>query len=136
MLQNSPEAMTSTTAVWTAMASISPPPTCCFALSVELRQLLKKYVALFLCMMSKSVPATTKKAITTTYACMTLGGTEAESSANGLLMTMVDACLEGPPRVRQALSSCATRRFNRLPPKLSASSRVSADPLHTRDRPD
>jgi hypothetical protein len=56
MLQNSPEAMTSTTAVWTAMATISPPPTCCFALFVEFRQLLKKYVALFLCMMSKSVP--------------------------------------------------------------------------------
>src|SRR5215831_11003775 len=103
MLQNSPEAMTSTTAVWTAMASISPPPTCCFALFVELRQLLKKYVALFLCMMSKSVPAATKKAITTTYACMTLGGTDAESSANGLLMNMIDTCLEGSPRVRQAL---------------------------------
>jgi hypothetical protein len=80
------------------MATISPPPTCCFALFVELRQLLKKYVALCLCMMSKSVPPTTNKAITTMYVCMTVGDTDAESLANGLLMNMVeslDACLEG-----------------------------------------
>jgi hypothetical protein len=49
-------------------------------------------------MMSKSVPPTTNKAITTMYVCMTVGDTDAESSANGLLMNMVeslDACLEG-----------------------------------------
>jgi hypothetical protein len=30
------------------MATISPPPTSCFALFVEFRQLLKKYLALFI----------------------------------------------------------------------------------------
>ena len=41
MLQNSPDARTSTTAVLTAMDAISPPPTCCVARFLELRQLLK-----------------------------------------------------------------------------------------------
>src|SRR5258708_18593827 len=88
MLQNSPEVMTSTTAVRTAIDAISPPPICSFALFLEFRQLLKKYVALFLCMMSKSVPLATKRAITTMYVCMTLGSTDAESSANGLLVNI------------------------------------------------
>src|SRR3974390_3106976 len=80
--------MTSTTAVCTAMDIISPPPTCCFAFFLEFRQLSKKYLALLLWTMSTIVPTTTKRAITTTYVCMAAGGTDAESSANGLLVNM------------------------------------------------
>src|SRR4029079_16388774 len=39
--------------------------------------------------MSNSVPATTKTAMTTTYVCMTAGDTDAEGSANGLLVNML-----------------------------------------------
>jgi hypothetical protein len=35
--------------------------------------------------MSNKVPATTRSAITTTYACMIAGETDAESAAKGLL---------------------------------------------------
>src|ERR1700680_4358818 len=96
MLQNSPEVTTSTTAVWTAMDTISPPPICCFAFFLEFRQLLTKYLALFLCTMSKSVPPATKRAMTTTYVCMTVGGTDAESSANGLLVNIARRSLHDP----------------------------------------
>ena len=63
-LQNSPDASTSTTAVWMAIDSNSPPPTCC-ALLFDLRQLSKKYLALPLCTMSNSVPAATRTIIRT-----------------------------------------------------------------------
>jgi hypothetical protein len=36
-------------------------------------------------MTSKIVPAATRRAITTMYVCIIAGGTDAESSANGLL---------------------------------------------------
>jgi hypothetical protein len=78
------------------MDTISPPPTCFFALLLEFRQLLKKYLALFLCMTSKSVPPATKRAMTTTYVCMTVGGTDAESSAKGLLVNIADVSPDEP----------------------------------------
>src|SRR3954451_7543387 len=104
--------MTSTTAVCTARPAMCAPPTCRFALLLELRQFSKKYLALFLWMTSRSVPPRTRRAIMTTYVFMAPGGTDAESSPNGLLMSMVellDACLKGiaeptvpnPPRCSQ-----------------------------------
>ena len=63
-LQNSPEASTSTTAVCTAIETSSPPPIS-RPLSFDLRMLAKKYLALPLWTMSKSVPRTTAIAIST-----------------------------------------------------------------------
>jgi hypothetical protein len=40
-------------------------------------------------MMSKSVPAKTSSAMTTTNACMTVGEIEAESRANGFVANIV-----------------------------------------------
>src|SRR4029453_4860609 len=86
-LQNSPELSTSTTAGWIATDAISPPLTCRDPLLFALCQLSKKYLALFLCMMSSSVPPATMSIMTTTYACMMVGGMGAESYAKGLVNT-------------------------------------------------
>src|SRR5262245_61070645 len=88
-LQNSPDVRTSTTAVWTASEAISPRPTCRTALFFALRQWSKKYLALFLCTMSTSVPPTTSAIMIMTYACMMVGLMEPDSAANGLLATIV-----------------------------------------------
>src|SRR5687768_2075081 len=80
-LQNSPDARTSTTAAWTAIEASSPLRN--FLESLLLRQFWKKYFALPLCTMSKSVPAATSTIMRTTYACITAGGMDAESAANG-----------------------------------------------------
>src|SRR5579863_6152510 len=88
MLQNSPEAMTSTAAVCIATDTILTLPTCRLALFLAFRQLSKKYLALLLWTTSKSVPLTTSKTMTTTYACMMMGGIDAESSENGLLLNI------------------------------------------------
>ena len=64
-LQNSPDARTSTTAVWTAIDANSPPLSSLRALAFERRQLSKKYRALPLCTMSSSVPAATRTIMAT-----------------------------------------------------------------------
>ena len=87
-LQNSPDISPSTTTVRIARDTASPPPTCRAPLFFALRQLLKKYLALFLCKMSKSVPPATRIIMITTYTCMTVGGMSAESSAKGLLVNI------------------------------------------------
>jgi len=74
--------------VWIARDTISRPLTSCVPLLFALRQLLKKYLALLLWMMSASVPPATRIIMTTTYVCMTMGGTDAESLAKGLLVSI------------------------------------------------
>src|SRR5512143_2514498 len=89
-LQNSPEVRTSTRPVRTASDTISPPPIVFDPLLFEFRQLAKKYVALPLCATSNNVPATTRKIMVATYACITAGGMDAESSANGFTVNIID----------------------------------------------
>src|SRR5688572_10803725 len=109
-LQNSPEASTSTTAVWTAIDTSSPPPSRREALPFDLRQLSKKYFALPLCTTSNSVPAATRTSMTMTKACMAPGGMDAESPANGLtanIETLLGGDSKSPPPGRRAEKSYA-----------------------------
>ena len=131
-VQNSAEVATSTQSVRIASETSSPPPTRLDPLFVALRQLSKKYLALPLWMTSYRVPAATRTAITMTYACMTAGSMDAESSAKGLWVSMdlvlrvavvrredfrgiadyVQSGAELPPRIPYAaITSAAGRRF-------------------------
>ena len=65
ILQNSPEASTSTTPVLIAIDTISPPLTGCDALALVLRQWAKKYFALPLWIVSNRTPTTTASTIRT-----------------------------------------------------------------------
>src|SRR5262245_26740244 len=104
-LQNSPDASTSTRAVWTAIDASSPPPTCLDPLLLDLRQWSKKYLALPLWTMSNSVPAATNAIMMTTYVCMSAGDTDAESSANGLIVNTIVS----PPSRRSSPRRCGER---------------------------
>jgi hypothetical protein len=63
-LQNSEDVRISEAAVWAARDAISPLLSVCGPLFCALRQLLKKYWALFLWKMSNSVPAATSRIMT------------------------------------------------------------------------
>ena len=80
-VQNSAEVSTSTKKVRIASDAICAPPTCFGPLVLALRQSSKKNRALFLWRTSKSVPATTRTIISTTYPVVSAEGMEADSSA-------------------------------------------------------
>jgi hypothetical protein len=85
MPQNSDEVNISLVAVLKAIDAFSPEPTFLVADFFAFTELLKKYLALFLCTTSKSVAPMTRANIATTKACMTKDGINAEISENGLM---------------------------------------------------
>ena len=92
-MQNSAEVSTSTVSVFIAIDVRSLLLTCRSPSSADLRDSSEKYRALCLWITSNSVPPTTRTIMTMTNVCMMLDGTDAESSANGLVVNIDGAPL-------------------------------------------
>src|ERR1051326_4417963 len=108
VLQNSPDASASTTAVRSASAANSPPPMC-RPRPLAVRQVSKKYRPLRLWRMSKSVPAATSAIIAATKACIIKGETVAESAANGLSVNIDPPCPAQATRAHSGRSQGAAQ---------------------------
>jgi hypothetical protein len=76
-------------AVLKAKDAFSPDPTFLVADFLALTELLKKYLALFLCMTSKMVAPITKRNIATTYVCITKDGMKVPISENGFIEIII-----------------------------------------------
>jgi len=89
VLANSDEVKTSLPTVATAIESFSPLPKVRLAFFFDFSAFSKKYLALFLCNMSRIVPPTTIKNMSTMYPFMIEGEITAESSAKGLTSNII-----------------------------------------------